>query len=82
MLTFVGHHLNQQQDNILELNITDLSLGLYFWCIGYPLIQKIIIFPSRKTSDSFLLRHDQKYTDMQELEIKYLEINSIAQKRV
>lgn len=33
---FVGHHLTQHAYSILELNISDLSLGLHFWCIGTP----------------------------------------------
>ncbi|KAG5591284.1 hypothetical protein H5410_041798 [Solanum commersonii] len=42
----VGHHLTQYPDSIPELSISDLSLGLHFWCIGYPLILWFNIPPS------------------------------------
>ncbi|KAG5586826.1 hypothetical protein H5410_047260 [Solanum commersonii] len=71
--SLVGHHLTQLPDSIPELSISDLSLGLHFWCIGYPLILWFNIPPSGTTSNNSSWRHDLKDTHKHELEMNSIE---------
>lgn len=49
LTSLISHSLTQYPNSIPELNISDLSLGLHFWCIRNPLILGINIYPNKKS---------------------------------
>lgn len=70
--------LDLTPDSILEFGISDLSSELRLWFIGYPLILRFNIPPSRTTYDKSSLRKDLKDTRYHELEINFIEMNYIT----